>query len=62
MDELIRKKNRGRPKGPNTIKRSIALKEELNDFLVRKHNETDIPYNALVNTAIKEMRDRDKER
>ena len=48
-------RKRGRPKGAPTIKRSIALQEDLNEYLVKKHEETKIPYNALINMAVEQM-------
>lgn len=52
-------RKRGRPKGAPTIKRSIALQEDLNDYLVKKHEDTKIPYNALINMAIEQMMKRE---
>lgn len=51
------KNKRGRPKGAPTVKRSIALQEQLNAYLVRKHNETMISYNSLINLAISKMKE-----
>ena len=48
-------KKRGRPKGAPTVKRSIALREELNDYLVEVNQRTSIPYNALINMAVEQM-------
>lgn len=53
-------KKRGRPKGEPTIKRSIALQEKLNDYLVMKHKETLIPYNSLINMAVAQMMESEK--
>ena len=41
------KRKRGRPKGSPTVTRSIAFKESINEYLVAKHEETMIPYNAI---------------
>lgn len=60
MSKQKNEKKRGRPKGGPVIKRSIALQEELNEYLVRKHNETLIPYNTLINIAIAQMRENEK--
>lgn len=52
---MTKKKQRGRPKGGPTIKRSIALRKELNDYLVNLHEKTMIPYNSLINMAVEQM-------
>ena len=49
------KRKRGRPKGSPTVTRSIAFKESINEYLVAKHEETMIPYNAIVNKAVEQM-------
>ena len=49
------KKQRGRPKGEPTITRSIAFKEPINEYLKKKHEETMLSYNALVNMAVEQM-------
>ena len=61
MNKEIRK-SRGRPKGAPTVKRSIALREDLNDYLVEKHNKTMIPYNALINMAVAQMKENEREK
>ena len=58
--DISNKRKRGRPKGNPTVKRSIALQKDLNEYLVKKHNETMIPYNALINMAIAMMRDSER--
>ena len=49
------KKQRGRPKGEPTVIRSIAFKEPINDYLIKKHDETMLSFNSLVNLAVAEM-------
>ena len=52
---MEQKRKRGRPKGDPTVTRSIAFKKPINEYLIKKHEETMIPYNSLVNKAVEQM-------
>lgn len=44
----------GRPKGEECVTRSLRIKSDINDLLVKMHEETRMSYNAIVNKALSE--------
>lgn len=42
----------GRPKGAETVARSVRVRKDINDRLVAKQVATHMPYNEIVNLAL----------
>ena len=47
-------KKMGRPKGVNCISRTLRVPEELNNRLVKYHEESQLSYHDIINNALRE--------
>lgn len=45
-------RSQGRPKGDPAVTRSLRIRTDVNDLLVKEHQQSGLSYNEIVNRAI----------